>query len=167
MYDNKPRLYTKASDLQAEKMPGRRFGRRGLEPFVADILLVIIGITVASALLGFSSSFTSARLAETSGNLNCTLAELSITDVYISGNEARAIVRNPSRTSVSISGAKLFHRTGQESILTTGVPFAVPPGTLRMLEFVGAPACENFDAVALFTPCPDLKVRFSGSPKCA
>jgi hypothetical protein len=148
-------------------MPNQKFGNKGVEPFVADILLVIIGITIAAILLNYSGGFIGARLQQTSSALDCTSAELSVTDVYLSGNAASVIVRNTGRSAVALSSAKLFHKSGPEGIATTEFPLVVPVSSLRAVEFVGAPICGNFDSVQVFTTCPDLVVRYSGSPKCS
>ncbi|GEM_PF-6003618 len=145
----------------------KRFGKKGLEPFVADILLIIIGISIGGLLLSFSTGFTGEHLEQTSSLLNCTVAELSVTDVYLVGNKASVIVRNPGRSSVVISSAKLYHKSGPEGIVTTAFPLVVPISSLRSVEFVGAPICGNFDNVQIFTSCPGLSVRYSGSPKCS
>lgn len=152
---------------------------KGISPLIASVLLIAFTVTIATLIMGWSSSLvrttTTTVTNSTTQAVNCVGARVSIRDIFIqtggsAGSQtANVIVENSGNTAVSITGLQIFNTSGSAFSYGFTVVGSLNKSqivTFRLNETSFASCPGSFSQAVLATSCGGIGDRFTNTPKC-
>jgi len=146
---------------------------KGVSPLVASVLLIVLVVSAASLVTTWMSTLVKST-QETVGvrtmeGVECTNADITIDEVYVSNTGAASVVVKNSGfvNDMSLVSALTFDKSGN-SASAENVPLtSINKGDLKILIFNDPSInCASFSQVIVTTNCAGVSETFSGTPQC-
>ena len=145
---------------------------KGITPLIASVFLIVLVITLAGIIMTWLTTVvkdTQATVGERSGeSIECSNADITIDQVFVTDGSARAIVRNSGFVdNLSLPTAQLINYDGS-TFVAENVPVEnFYKGDIVTLEFHGAGInCALFSKIMVTTSCAAVSAQFTGAPEC-
>ncbi len=154
---------------------------KGISALLATVLLVAFTVALATIVFSFLSTTvrttTTTTTNKTTEALDCSVAGISIQDVYASGSSGastvRVVVKNTGFTNgLSIVNAVVYNASGVN--FTTGdVPLTgfdrgeIATLTFNNVNLSGGGCPTAFSQAIVATTCGGISDTFRGTPKCS
>ncbi len=149
-------------------------GKKGLEPIIAMVMLVVITVGAAGIIFTWTKSFTTGTQDRAERNAisaaGCSGASLLIREVYLQNGtnaSARAAVQNSGYVdNLTLDFAQMFNTMGA-NFSAANMPMTLNRGDIEILYFTNAdiPKCDNFSSITISANC-GAGYDFTGTPTC-
>jgi hypothetical protein len=146
--------------------------RKGVSPLLSGVFIIlitsVISIFVVNWFVNLTQSSTTSVGNRTTQAIDCTVASLTIEDVYfdISANITRVSVKNSGYTNDAVTSAVVLNNAGTNAVNMTEFPILLSEGDYATIEFntsVNIESCSNFSRVIVSTRCSSAV--FDSTPK--
>lgn len=145
---------------------------KGISPLIASVLLIVLVVSIASLVTTWLNTLvksTQDTVGErTLEGVQCSNADITIDEVYLSEGSASVVVKNSGFVDdLALTSAQTFD-TGGNNVSAVNMPLtAFNKGDLKTLVFNDPSLnCATFSQVIVTTNCAGVAETFSGTPQC-
>jgi len=139
--------------------------RKGVSPFIASVILILITIVVGSFLTSWSQDLAKDQADAVSRNTRpeCNYVFLNVQDLQYDNTTSKQlsmIIQNTGTSDTQITGMQLFYDNLTEEALPDIFPVDLDAGSMQPFRFNSS---ENIKYIQIVSSCPDKSVKLYGS----
>lgn len=145
---------------------------KGVTPLIASVFLIVLVVTLASLVTTWITTVvkeTQNTVGERAENsIDCSNAEVTIDNVFVSIGSGRAIIRNSGFVDdLTIETAQIFNSDGRSSTADNVPMNDFNKGSVQTLLFNDENInCALFYKLVVTTNCGTVYAEFTGQPDC-
>ncbi len=135
--------------------------RKGVSPFIASVILILITIVVGSFLTSWSQDLAKDQTDAVTRNTKpeCNYVFLNVQDLQYDNTTAKQlsmIVQNTGTSDTQITGMQLFYDNFTEESLPDIFPADLEAGSMQPFRFNTS---ENIRYIQIISSCPDKSIK--------
>ncbi|MCK5062648.1 MAG: hypothetical protein KAJ20_00165 [Candidatus Aenigmarchaeota archaeon] len=139
--------------------------RKGVSPFIASVILILITIVVGSFLASWSHDLAKdqADAVTTNTKPECNYVFLNVQNLQYDNTTAKQLsmlIQNTGTADTKIMGVQLFYDNFTEESLPDIFPVDLEAGHMQPFRFN---ASENIKYVQIISSCQDKSIKLYGS----
>ncbi len=138
--------------------------RKGVSPFIASVILILITIVVGSFLTSWSQDLAKDQADAVTKNTKpeCNYVFLNVQDLQYDNTTSKLsmLVQNTGTSNTQITGMQLFYDNLTEESLPDIFPVDLEAGSLQPFRFN---ASENIKYIQIISSCQDKSIKLYGS----
>lgn len=139
--------------------------RKGVSPFIASVILILITIVVGSFLTSWSQDLAKDQADAVTKNARpeCNYVFLNVQDLQYDNTTAKQLsmlVQNTGTSNTQITGIQLFYDNLTEESLPDIFPVDLEAGRMQPFRFN---ASENIKYIQIISSCQDKSIKLYGS----
>jgi len=138
--------------------------RKGVSPFIASVILILITIVVGSFLASWSQDLAKDQADAVTKNTKpeCNYVFLNVQDLQYDNTTSKLsmLVQNTGTSNTQITGMQLFYDNLTEESLPDIFPVDLEAGSLQPFRFN---ASENIKYIQIISSCQDKSIKLYGS----